>query len=241
MRLSPERLLFVRNWPGASAAPGRLATGPQPTMRQILVVNQGRTVPPDTFAAAVAAVQSQLELHFQPAWGLTAALTTGAAPPTSEPPGPLVELVRVLDDSDEAGLLGYHGLAPDGRPGAFVFARTSERAGVPWTVTLSHEVLEQLADPFGTLAHSLADDYGPYAIAHQVCDPVERDEYELAGVRVSNFVLPAWFNAAGPGGPWDYLGRLAGPLTLSRGGYCHVTRDLVTWQLARGEGALHGR
>jgi hypothetical protein len=36
---------------------------------------------------------------------------------------------------------------------------------------------------------------------------------------VSNFILPAWFNPLDKTGPWDALGRLHGPFTMTKGGY----------------------
>lgn len=80
-----------------------------------------------------------------------------------------------------------------------------------WTVALSHEILELLADPdLNTLIR------GPHPVAkrrkvlhyREVCDPVQGDIYKIDGVAVSNFVLPHYYNGQGEsGGENDFLNR----------------------------------
>ena len=52
-----------------------------------------------------------------------------------------------MDDSDQAGALGYHDLTSAGLPMGKVFARTDLQNNLSWTVTVSHELLEILGDP----------------------------------------------------------------------------------------------
>ena len=61
-----------------------------------------------------------------------------------------------------------------------------------WTVTLSHELLEMLADPWINWC-AQGDDGKIYAL--EVCDAVEADRmgYEIDGVLVSDFITPSWF------------------------------------------------
>jgi hypothetical protein len=47
-------------------------------------------------------------------------------------------------------------------------------------------------------------------------------------VKVSNFVYPAWFSEVAAG-PYDFMGRLESPLTLSSGGYAIYSTNLKTW------------
>ena len=194
-------------------------------MRSILVVNQSTVVGPDQFAAGLAAVQQQVHEHFAPPWGgLDAQLIPGEA-------GQLGEVLYVLDDTDQADALGYHEVDPHGQPVGFVFARTALQAGDSWTATLSHEVLEQLLDPLCRQTVVVPWSRRPAAVAYEVCDPVENDEYQLGGFPVSNFVFPHWFDP-GPvpaGQRVDYLGRLVQPLTLSPGGYVAYSTNLKTW------------
>ena len=53
-----------------------------------------------------------------------------------------------MDDPDQAGALGYHEMSSRGTPLGKVFAGLDMRLGTSWTVTLSHELLEMLADPW---------------------------------------------------------------------------------------------
>lgn len=200
-------------------------------MRAITFVNQSSVVNDADFAAAVAACQRQVNEHFGPAWGgLVAALSANRADP-SAPHTPTVETIYVLDTSDQAGALGYHEMEA-GVPVGFVFAKTSEDAAEKWQVTLSHELLEQIADPNANTCAVVTFRGKTAAIEYEVCDPVEETSYLIDGVPVSNFVLPAWFQSASPGavGPFDYLRVLKSPLQIATGGYVGYTYTLRRWQ-----------
>ena len=223
-------------WVVGGAAPVPATPGPAPApaspARVIQVVNQSTVVGASDFGAAVAALQRQVSEHFAPLWsGLSCAMVAGSAPPGA-PQTPTVETIFVLDDSDQADALGYHELTQADVPVGFAFARTSQTDGSSWSVTLSHELLEQLADPYVETAVVVSAFQGrPAALAYETADPVEADSYSIDGVSVSNFVLPAWFQDAAPTGvKLDYLGRLTAPLTLTPGGYVAYTTDLTNWQ-----------
>jgi len=215
----------------APPAPGSPTSGPVPT-RVIHLINQSTVVSAADFAAAAAALQRQVNEHFAPLWsGLGCELVIDSAPP-GQPVTPTVETIFVLDNSDQAGALGYHTLTQGDLPVGFCFAKTSLADNSPWQVTLSHELLEQLADPYVQTAVVVASFKGkPAALAYETGDPVEADSYQIDGVAVSNFVTPAWFqDSAPPGTKLDYLGKLTAPLTLTPGGYVAYTTDLTNWQ-----------
>lgn len=89
----------------------------------------------------VAALQFQVTHHFSPAWGITADLnfiTKGRVPRKK------AWQIVILDNSDQAGALGYHDMTKDGLPIGKVFAKTDQRYGLKWSVTASHEILEML-------------------------------------------------------------------------------------------------
>src|SRR5437764_160004 len=67
------------------------------------------------------------------AWGLK----TPTISFTSSPSSTSWQIV-VLDDSDQAGALGYHDFTVNGRPIAKVFARDDARYGADFDVTLLH-------------------------------------------------------------------------------------------------------
>lgn len=131
----------------------------------------------------------------------------------------------LFDDADQADALGYHDIDPHGLPYGRVFVHTILDAGgslyqgpTSVSVTLSHELLEMVGDPGANRwADNVVDGYG-YAI--ELCDAVEGDSYEIDGVHVSNFVLPSYFDAMTPRtARFDFLARLPGPFTMTRGGY----------------------
>lgn len=201
-------------------------------MRQIEIVLHAASVNPTEFLSGVAACRRQVSEHFARAWGGLAAdiSATVSAPKTPLKPGG--ETIYVLDDSDQQGALGYHDVATADFPVGYVFARTSAKYGSPWTVTLSHELLEQLADPFCNTGVAARWHGRPALVAYETCDPVEDDAYEIDGVPVSNFVTPAWFQMPGPGikGPYDHMNILPQPLSVRPGGYVAYTTDLVHWR-----------
>ncbi len=195
-------------------------------MRTIYIANQSSLVSAGVLAQAIAALQVQVWRDFTPAWGIYAQLLPAAAPP------PGVEVINLLDNSDQADALGYHTVNAADKPVGYVFVKTTMQAGDAWTATLSHELLEQLADPW-VCATAVAPWLGKQAaIAMEVGDPVENDEYAIGAVKLSNFILPPWFVAQPPAGARvDFLGTLKGKsLSMSKGGYVAYTADLSNWQ-----------
>jgi len=204
-------------------------------MRPITIVSQSTKVSPQDLAALVRALQDQCDKHFSPAWGVYAKLSAIAADPAVpyDPKGQ--EVIRLLDHSDQAGALGYHTDLPSGVPEGFAFVLDTVNDGLPWQPTVSHELLEQLLDPWCSLCvpaklpGAFGKDTGKVAVvALEDADPVEDDVYSIDGVPVSNFVLPAWFTAAGT--RYDFLGKLHAPLTLTPGGYISYSTTLGSWK-----------
>lgn len=128
-----------------------------------------------------------------------------------------------LDDSDQAGALGYHDLPVLGKPPiSKVFAKTDLEYGYSSSITGAHELAEMMVDPFINSAIQTSD---TRFYATEVGDPVEDDSlgftYTASNgvpVQLSNFVLPAWFQPGAPG-PYDYGRRCTKPLQVLAGGY----------------------
>jgi len=185
----------------------------------IALINQSTVLTDAHVEEACRAFRRQLshDLKVSP-WGETANLRFYGA--SSKIPAAAWQCV-ILDDTDQAGALGYHDLTASGQPLAKVFARTDQQAGLSWTVTASHELLETTIDALINDFKLLQDRYGRLvAFAVEVGDPVEADDlgYEIDGVKLSNFVFPAWFTPGQPG-PYDWLGRCNQPLQILPGGY----------------------
>jgi len=203
-------------------------------LANIALINESSVVPDADFRAAVAALQKQVSNDFTPAWG-TGATLYGFAKGSTIPAG--YWGLAVLDDSDQAGALGYHDLTKDGLPLGKVFAKTDQQYGASWTVTASHELLEMLADPF----INLTAQNGSRLWAVEVGDPVEADAlgYQIDGVLVSDFVYPSWFDPnVAADIVLDHGGTTKAPFTLAKGGYASVL-DLSGadgWKQVYGEG-----
>jgi hypothetical protein len=203
------------------------------------IVNHSTVVSSADVMPAAAALQLQVIRDFQPHWNAGAALVVlDATPsgPASDLSGPEVVselppgawLLTIADDSDQAGALGYHEIDPSATPIGFVFAKSDQQAGLSWTVTASHELLEMLGDPFANQSVQIAND--GTAVAYESADAVEADDlgYEIDGVLVSDFMLPRWFVDGSPG-PWDFQGHCTGPLQILPGGYMPVWRPGQGW------------
>ena len=94
---------------------------------------------------------------------------------------------------------------------------TALRGELSVSAALSHEVCEWFGDRFINL---WADDGGRNEYALELCDPVEDDSYELAGVSVSNFVTKRYFDHLAPKhAQFDYLKKLKKPYSMTPGGY----------------------
>jgi hypothetical protein len=166
--------------------------------------------------AALGCFQAQIDGLFRQAWQRTASLSWRDKSAAHTSGNWRVDL---LDDSDQAGALGYHDDVKDVISGS-VFAKTDLDNGYEWTITFSHETLEMLVDPTANLGAQVGTRW--YAL--EVGDPVEADAlgYSVThaghSIQVSDFVLPDWF-IPGSAGPFDARGHLTAPLQLTHGGY----------------------
>jgi len=191
---------------------------------QISVINASTVVTDDDVRPVVDALQKQVTSDFFPAWGVNAQLnfvTTGSTPPAN------TWWLTILDDTDQAGALGYHDLTPDGLPIGKAFAGTDLKYGTQWSVTASHELLEMLADPNINLTVFVQNDQSTGILyAYEVCDACEGDQfaYQIGKVLVSDFVFPSWFESFRTMGStqFDQTKQIQNPLQLLAGGYIGV-------------------
>jgi hypothetical protein len=191
---------------------------------KVAVINASTVLKDADVQAAVPALQKQVHDDFAPAWGVDADLIF--VPAQGKPPADAWWL-GILDDSDQAGALGYHDLTNQGLPLGKVFAKTDIRYGSKWTVTASHELLEMLGDPDVNLAAAIDQPNGGMRLyAYEVCDACEADQfaYTIDGVVVSDFVFPAWFESfRKPNStPFDRQEQIKAPFELLTGGYIGI-------------------
>lgn len=185
---------------------------------QVALINQSQALSDEQASAIKTALQHQVNQDFLPTWGITAEL--GLVGQGEEPPAGSWWLV-FLDDTDQAGALGYHDLTPDLHPLSKVFVNTDLENRAAPSVTASHELLEMLGNPY--LGDCVVDPRTGRLYAKEVGDAVEADDlaYRKGDVLVSDFVLPAYFDPRhrGKAESLSFKGNVTEPFSLARGGY----------------------
>ena len=187
---------------------------------KIAVINEAKEekVAARDLAKVVAALQKQVERDFAPIWGIEARLSLvpeGEALPED------AWWLSLHDNTDRAGELGYHDLTSAGLPLGKAFLATAEADDMPWSVVLSHELLEMLIDPYINLSAFVRDSQSGLLYGYEVCDPVRSDSYRIGKVDVSNFVYPDWFlpPELRPNARLDHMEKIKKPLQIRPGGY----------------------
>jgi len=198
---------------------------------------------------AIRAINRQIKEDFEPGWAMGARLRLegrSETEPNKEDPADMrgEAVIYLWDQVDVDQALGYHDQNHRGIPYGFVFTELSEQLGENWTVTLSHEALELIADPEVNLLvmgphpeHPSRDVFFWY----EMCDAVQSEIYTIDGIEVSNFLLPLYFTGSDEvGGRNDFLGTVSNGSTLKSfgvnpGGYIGFfdpqTGDYDTYQL----------
>lgn len=197
----------------------------------IAVTNASTVLNDEQVEAVLPALQRQVKQDFRAYWDLDCEL---AFLPRERPLHAGWWQVVVTDDPDLAGALGYHEMSSQGTPLGKVFAKLDLENGQSWTVTLSHELLEMLADPW---INWCAQSPEGQIYALEVCDAVEADElgYEIAGVLVSDFVTPAWFEPT-EADRRDFRKHVSQTLQLASGGYISVLDPKQGWTQVTAQG-----
>jgi len=189
----------------------------------VAIVNESTVLTDTEVAAAVPAFQHAATYMFEKEWTSRchiAFMPRGSVLPSG------AWVFQILDTSDQAGALAYHDVDGKNVPAAKVFAKTEQQYGASWTVSLTHELWEALADPVCLAAAQISQ---TELVAYEVCDPCEDDTlaFTVLGIKISDFVTRNWFTPGAPG-PWDHTQHLTGPLTLAPGGYVSIATATST-------------
>jgi hypothetical protein len=193
----------------------------------ISIVNHSNgQVTDEELQTVIRAINRQIHDDFAPYWSMSATLRlegrSTTHPEKLQVPDMRGDAVIYLwNQADIPGALGYHFQNAQGIPYGFVFTEIAQQIGEPWSVTLSHEALELLADPETNLLVM-----GPHPVEErevfhwfEMCDAVQAETYSIDGVAVSNFLLPLYFtgtrDADEVGARNDFLGRSSGGRTLT--------------------------
>jgi hypothetical protein len=185
---------------------------------RLQIVNESPLLDDVEGAKIAKALQRQIDVQFRPTWGTAAKIEFV---PRGSKADPNAWWIVATDDADQAGALGYHDLTPALLPVGKAFAKTTQEAGAEISVTIGHETLEMLGDPW--INRTVLDPRSGKLYAEENCDAVEADEFgiEVEGVLLSDFVLPQFFdyNHARKGVKLSYGGHVTEPFEIARGGY----------------------
>jgi hypothetical protein len=226
-----------------------------PLTDHVALVSLTSDVSSRSLMQAAAAVQKQITRDFTPFWGLPAtvdAFEDLASVPSDYHPvvvfGDPEELMgrlevaiggqyaaELIDDFERDRLSGLHLNAFTRQPFALVAASDT------WSVTISHEVLEMIADPFGNRLVAAAHPLDPrqrvkYLL--EVCDPCQAMWYPVNGVPVSDFYTPRYFDPVGVDrSRYSFTGAIEYPLQILDGGYLSWIdpEDSGLYQLGAGD------
>jgi hypothetical protein len=148
----------------------------------------------------IRAINRQIADDFAPYWQMGARLRLEGRAGKKPDPQTLADMrgdavLYLWDGQDIDGALGYHETNFNGIPYGFVFTELASELDGDWTVTLSHEALELIADPEANLLVQGPHPKEDRTVFHwfEMCDAVQDEKYAIDGVRVSNFVLPLYF------------------------------------------------
>jgi hypothetical protein len=193
-----------------------MRTGHYLTPHVVLVDHPGSGADGVDLAKLAGVLQRQVQHHFGPFWNVSCtvgALSAGLSPALTD------WVIGLFRDPDQPGALGYHDTTAAGLPLAKVFPLLDKQDGSDLSVTISHELLEMLADPYLTRCVQSPLDGKFWAL--EVCDAVENDVYTFDGIALSNFVTPHYFEPPQDltGIALDYLTLVKRPYEVRPGGY----------------------
>jgi hypothetical protein len=226
-----------------------------PLTHHVAIVSLTRDISTRSLLQVTAALQKQVTRDFSPIWGIPATVDAfddlQSVPNDYHPvvlfgdPDELANRLRsavgeqpaarLLDEFERGSLGGIHLNALTRQPFALVSASDA------WTVVLSHEVLELLADPYGNHVVAAAHPTRPeqrvkYLV--EVCDPCLSLWYPVNGVPMADFYTLRYFDPVRVDGVrYSYTGSLEHPLQILEGGYLSFLdpRDSVLYQMRGGE------
>lgn len=181
----------------------------------------------------LAAISVQVTQHFKREWGVSASLTSQRMTLS----GPHVQLDVARDaiiylgessqdaDSGVNSAKGYHSKNHDCVPYGFVYLDACRIAKECWSVTLSHKILELLADQaintrvVGPDPSFVGPNAPDVSFELEVCDPVQGDYYPINGVNVANFVNKSYYRKPGGAPETNHMKLYLKPFSARPKGY----------------------
>lgn len=178
--------------------------------------------------AAIRAINKQIAYDFAPYWNMPATLRLEGSL-QKQPHANLAASVMggdavlyVWSATANGDPEGFHDRNFRGIPYGVVYSEVSEQTGDPWSVTLSHEALELVADPQGNnyvMRPAVHDPRKKVFFWFEMCDAVSSQTYEIDGIAMQNFLLPAYFEPPVPGARTNFLGTDLEPFGIAPQSY----------------------
>ena len=181
----------------------------------VALVSMIREVTLANLAPVSAAIQKQVSRDLGPIWNVEA--TVDAFDKLEDVPVGYWHVLLQNELSNSAA--GLHKHDDSKQPFALVALTTN------WPVFMSHEVLEMLVDPQGSLTragNSLKSGQGRVEYLLEVCDPCQASKfaYTVNSVMVSDFYTPRYFDPIQSSGVrYSFSGQVRGPRQVLDGGY----------------------
>lgn len=174
---------------------------------------------PTTLGVACADMQAGYDMVFAARWGVLPVLVSQVG---DENTARVLHLVDTIPEAPDA--LAYHTVDDQGRPVLRLGVETirsyltaSQNLIDEITKAMSHEVFETAMNPFVGLYCWVPGK--TVMLSYEVCDPVQGGAWKQGSSMLSDFVLPAYFDAEDLEGPFNYLGTLVAPLSCASDGY----------------------
>jgi len=187
----------------------------------VALVSESPSVSFADLTQVAAAMQKQVTRDFGPLWQVNA--TVDAFDRLESVPIDYWPVI-LMDDIQEPGAAGYH-TDDQGQPFALVQVDDS------WPLTVSHETLEMLADPFGNRTIAGAPPPGSPAPVNtlkrvsylvEVCDPCEAGQfgYTVNGILLSDFITHHYYDPKKKSSAdYSFEGNITAPHQVIEGGY----------------------
>jgi hypothetical protein len=182
----------------------------------IAVVNESERADDRDLARVLRALQKQIDQDFFPLWGWRADLVFARRRRRA------MQIV-IKDEPDTANTPAYHFI--EGLPTTYVFTQDDDGKPIEYHSAISHEALEMIADPGVNLyaaGYYIKSRRHYHAwIPYEVCDPVQDNWYAIDGIRMSDFVVPEWFEAERERRSMKFSFRdsVSEPFAIAKGGY----------------------
>jgi hypothetical protein len=184
-------------------------------LAQVALVSEIREISASELTSVAAALQKQVTRDFSPIWGVPG--TVDAFTRLEDVPIGYWPII-VSKNIHDPGAAGVH-LDKHGQPFSLVQYSQS------WSLTVSHECLEMLVDPFGNrviAGQSPKEDQGRVEFLVEACDPCEGSGYAYTsnGVLVSDFITPHFFDPVTSASVrYSFTGAIQSPRDVLSGGY----------------------